>query len=95
MIDATGAWVVQPQFANALFFSEGLAAVQSQPYGTPGEWGFIDKSGSWVIPPRYLRAEPFSHGLAHVYLDGAQGYVNKTGKLVFSEPWQPPTYEEK
>lgn len=48
-IDATGKFVIPPQFELASWFSEGLAAVRLN-----GKWGFIDASGRFVIPAQFL-----------------------------------------
>lgn len=50
-MDGEGNWAIEPQFAGALSFSEGLAGVQS----TEGDqlWGYIDKTGAWVIEPAF------------------------------------------
>jgi hypothetical protein len=44
-IDRTGSVVIQPQFASAYPFSEGLAAVQAE---KDGLFGFIDTTGKMV-----------------------------------------------
>ncbi len=67
---------------DALFFSEGLAAVK-----TGGKWGFIDKSGKLVIPATWGEAEPFYEGLARVETGGKWGFVDKSGKLVIPAMW--------
>jgi hypothetical protein len=60
-------------------FSEGLAAVRA------GElWGFVDLFGVWTITPRFTRADSFWHGLARVAWPGGQGYIDKTGRTVWS-----------
>jgi hypothetical protein len=48
-IDKSGNVVIQPQFADARFFSEGLACVT--PDGK--KYGYIDKTGQFVITPQY------------------------------------------
>ena len=55
-IDKNGKVVIEPQFDDAGYFSEGLAGVEKD-----GKWGFIVKSGNDV--------EPFSEGLASVAIE--------------------------
>ena len=64
-MDGEGNWVIEPQFASALSFSEGLAGAQS----TEGDqlWGYIDKTGAWVIEPAFEGVADFSEGLAAVH----------------------------
>jgi hypothetical protein len=86
-IDASGQFMIKPQFDAAQDFSEGLAAVQI------GEkWGFIDQKGKIVIEPDYLSAGRFSEGLACVRLCGYHdghytcpyGYIDRRGKMVIA-----------
>ena len=91
-IDATGDWVIKPQFDLAEPFSEGLAAVS-----VAGRWGYIDRRGRIVIEPRYASAEPFSEGLAAVQLSrktpwpyGTTDYwvfVDETGRGVLADAY--------
>lgn len=86
-IDASGQFMIQPQFRAAKDFSEGLAAVQ-----IGGKWGFIDKKGKIAIKPDYLAAGRFSEGLACVRLCGhydgrytcPYGYIDRRGKMVIA-----------
>jgi hypothetical protein len=86
-IDASGKFMIKPQFRTAEAFSEGLAAVQI------GEkWGFIDKNGTIVINPEYLAVGRFSEGLAWVRVCGQHdgsytcpyGYIDRQGKMVIA-----------
>jgi hypothetical protein len=61
----TGTFVINPQFDDALPFSEGLAAVRIGDFET-GKWGFIDKTGSFVINPQFDTVRSFTEGLALV-----------------------------
>ena len=74
-IDTAGRIAIEPMFARASPFSEGLAAVR--PFN--GAWGYINQTGSYVIPPRFDEAEPFSEGLAQVTTNRLMGYVDKAG----------------
>ena len=96
-IDKTGTWVIQPRFSEAGPFADDVAVAgiprpgaafhSEEPF--PRLYGYIDKTGAWLVPPRYVYAEPFSHGLAHIRLMDADGYIDRSGRLVFSQPWQP------
>jgi hypothetical protein len=65
--NAHGEWVIQPKFAQAFEFREGLAAVRLAENGLVG---FINKTGQLIIPFRYgaVFGEPpvFSEGRALV-----------------------------
>lgn len=49
--------VIQPKYAEANWFSEGLASVK-----VGNKWGYINKSGKMVIPARYTVAKSFRKG---------------------------------
>jgi hypothetical protein len=57
-MDADCDMVIPAQYAKAMQFSEGLAAVE-----IGGKWGYIDERGSLVIPPKFAGAWFFSDGL--------------------------------
>lgn len=48
---------IAPKYADAQWFSEGLAAVK-----VGNKWGYINKSGRLVIPARYTVAKSFRKG---------------------------------
>ena len=61
-MDADGKTVIEPQFAEAKSFSDGLAAVSD---GT--HWGYIDHQGRLVIDYQFLEADYFTEdGVAFV-----------------------------
>src|SRR2546428_11275103 len=64
-IDKTGKMIIQPQFEDIRFFSEGLACVTVD----GKKYGYIDKTGSFVITPQYDAALSFSNGRAAVQID--------------------------
>ena len=81
-IDKTGKMVIPPKYYRAVWFSEGLAAVQTGEEEGSSTVGFIDKTGRMVIPPQF-----------YLYLDLTEGhFTNYMG--VFSgglaEVWQNP-----
>ena len=89
--ESGGAIAIEPEFDDALAFSEGLAAVRVGDADT-GRWGYIDTQGRWVMEPQFAYASYFSEGLAAVavddYFEGKLGYIDRTGKWVI-----PPTFE--
>jgi hypothetical protein len=58
-------------------------------------WGYINRKGDFVIKPQFQKAEPFYHGLAQVFLNGQEGYIDKSGQFVWkgktNPMWQPET----
>ncbi|GHU98127.1 hypothetical protein FACS1894159_00140 [Bacteroidia bacterium] len=92
--DKNGVVVIKPQFAQALNFSEGLAAVKTGGE-YDGKWGFIDPTGKMVIPATYiLKPGRFSEGLAAVRIGSSESdcemaYIDKTGKRATeNKPWR-------
>lgn len=77
-IDSHGKVIIQPIYANAYNFSEGLARVN---VGKAA--GYINTEGELVIPYRYSSTSDFSEGMAAVMLayGGKYGYIDTTGKL--------------
>jgi len=72
--NSSGKVVVPPKYDEAIFFSDGMAAV-SVNY----KWGFIDGSGNEVIPLKYDNVSSFTGGYASVRLGRKRGYVDKQG----------------
>ena len=66
MSPVSGKMVIPARFAEAYYFSEGLAAASDGKL-----WGFIDKQGKWVIPPSYISVTSF--------VDGRSAVVTKQG----------------
>lgn len=77
-IDSHGKVSIQPIYAKASNFSEGLARVN---VGKAS--GYINTKGELVIPYRYSSTSDFSEGMAAVMLafGGKYGYIDTTGKL--------------
>lgn len=73
--DERGNEVITPIYAQALGFSQNLAAVKN----AEGKWGYIDSEGQLVIPYMFDEANSFSNGLALVKADGLYGYIHTDG----------------
>ncbi len=103
-VNADGELVIEPRFANAADFSEGLAAV-TEPGGFlgffpgtdllgPAKVGFIDESGRYVIEPEYIaevKRTGFREGLACVRLGWKDryGFIDRAGEFVIA-----PTFDK-
>src|SRR3954447_19635752 len=79
-IDRSGNIVVEPAFAAAGHFVDGLAMVNSggQPgmHGlTGGQWGYLDEDGRIAIPMQFDGASDFSEGLAAVNQGARREYA--------------------
>lgn len=79
-IERTGRWHVEPQFAIASEFCEGLADVSLD----GRSFGYIDTFGKFVIKPDFDQTRRFSCGLAAVCRDGQWGYVNRQGRMAIA-----------
>lgn len=78
-MDANCQMVIPAQYAEAMDFSEGLAAVKVN-----GKWGYIDEHGSQVISPKFAGAWFFSDGLASVKIDEQSalwGFIDTKGNV--------------
>lgn len=80
---APGTVLIEPQFADAEQFHDGLAKVK---VGTVAESvaGYIDQSGKFAINPKYVFSKDFSEGLAPVSSPNDEkvnmGFIDNTGK---------------
>lgn len=77
-IDSQGKVAIQPIYARAFNFSEGLARVNMGKAS-----GYINTKGTLIVPYRYSFTSDFSEGMAAVTLavGGKYGYIDTTGKL--------------
>jgi hypothetical protein len=75
----SGELVVPARYPAAGPFFEGRAAAQ---HAKTKHFGHIDEEGEWIAPPIFDDAQSFSGGLARVKIDGAYGFVDRSGKLV-------------
>lgn len=78
LLNYNGEWVVQPQYLQSQFFSEGFVGVKFQ----NEKYGYIDCDGNIIIEPQYESGTDFNEGLAGVQKNGKWGFVDKTGKVV-------------
>lgn len=76
-IDKTGQVIIPLQFDIAKDFHYGRAIVRS----TNGAYYFIDKTGR-MISRQYAKIERFIDGLAKFEVDGEEGYLDTTGRVV-------------
>ena len=75
----SGDFVINPQFEDADFFSDGLSRVRSR-----GRIGYIDKRGDFVIPATFRSGTSFNDGLAFVVPDGGHPTaINTNGEVQF------------
>src|SRR5262249_61493253 len=42
----------------------------------------IDQPGKIAPPPQFTKVQAFHEGLAAIWMDGKEGYIDKTGKVV-------------
>ncbi len=70
--------LIPPQYQNAYYFAESLAAVK-----VSNKWGFIDHDNNMVIPPQYDNvSQNFKKGRAQVQVGKEMFFINKTGKRI-------------
>lgn len=82
-INKKGDFIINPQFADATYFSDGLARVCD----SKGNVGYINKKGKYVIAAKYKQGTYFKEGLAFVVAEGgAPTCINKKGKTIFELP---------
>lgn len=82
-IDRSGTTFINPQFAEAGIFRNGLALVQTS--GEKPQWGYIGENGKFTIIARYKNATVFSEGIAWVVSEnGAPTAINTKGEIKFS-----------
>ena len=80
-VNEHGQFKIKPTFDDALFFSEGMAAVKIK-----GKWGFIDTNGKLVIEAKFENAYYFTEVVAVAELQGV-GHVliDKSGNVLASD----------
>lgn len=81
-IDWDGKIVINPQFAEANLFKDGVALIRTS--GNEPQYGYIDTKGNYVINPQYLYATDFEDGIAlTVKANEAPKGINPKGEVVF------------
>lgn len=80
-LNRRGELVIETQFDEAYWFSEGLAAVRRD-----GLWGFVDHEGRLAIGRRFARVGPFREGLAQAKLteSGLYGFIGRDGAFAIA-----------
>jgi len=76
-VDPKGGPAIEPRFAAAVSFCEGLGLVSSG-----NGWGYIDERGDWVILPTYDTASVFVEGIADVVRRDAHYQIDKSERPV-------------
>jgi len=83
-VDETGAEIIEPQYTEALSFSDGLAAVL-----VGGLYGFIDTTGEMVIEPQYLGVgDGFHFGRCTFTENEMQGLIDKNGDIILDAKYK-------
>lgn len=78
--DAEGegySWEIEPQYENAEFFCEQVAAVKID-----GKYGFINENGELVVPAIYDSVKFCSFGLIPAGLNGEWYYINSSNERI-------------
>ncbi len=82
-VNRTGKFVLEPQYEQALPFSDFLAGVKKD-----GKWGYINGEGKFVIEPRFENAFLFSDGAAAVQENSKWGFINRAGKFLVEPKYE-------
>ena len=78
--------LAQLKLQSAFAFSQGMAVAEDS---ATRRVGFIDDNGSWVIPPQFTFAGDFDRNFALVKDGDSVGWVDKNGKLLWTEQEYP------
>lgn len=80
-INHDGKFIINPQFANANPFYEGVALIKS----SDGKYGYINEEGKYIINPVYKDATDFGNGLALVVKENSKlEFINVKGETKIS-----------
>jgi len=83
-IDTVGRFVIDPVYAAAGPFSEGLAPVRLADRKGDSQVGFIERQGKLLIPPSFDGVKRFCHGIVPVKVGEKWGYADRNGRIVIS-----------
>ena len=82
-INPAGKFVLEPQYEDALPFSDFLAPVK-----VDGKWGYINGEGKFIIEPRFEDAYLFSDQAAAVKEGGKWGFISRSGKFLVEPKYE-------
>jgi len=91
---ATQVLAIEPQFAEAYEFADGIASVALHPCGDTCYYSYIDKGGKVLFEKTFANAGDFDKGKAIVatsYCDGEPcnyGIINRRGEFVVNPVYQ-------
>lgn len=81
-VDWEGKIIINPQFASAGMFKNGIALVKTN--GEDPLYGFINEKGQYLINPTFKEATSFNEGIAFVVSENqAPKAINEKGEEVF------------
>lgn len=86
-MDTSGHFILEPQWAEAHNFMDGLAVVAAQK-GKTLKYGYINSKGSWVIEPIFDEAREFSQGLAVIKKGNKYGYIDQSGNIIIKPSFE-------
>jgi hypothetical protein len=97
-INPLGDWKIEPKFASASSFSDGLASASLSSKISDYTTGYINMKGEWVINPQFWLAAPFFGGIARVvdcdgcektaaYSYGKHGFIDKKGNFIIQKKY--------
>jgi hypothetical protein len=74
--------IVEPQYFQIEFFSEGLAVVKKRKADYGFAWGVVDVNGNTIIPVEYDYLGACNEGLINFQKDKKSGFIDKTNKVI-------------
>lgn len=79
VIDASGKYIINPQF-DEILIDNGCFLIKQD-----GKYGWVDEKSKSIINPQFEEASPFGeNSLAPVKIGKSYGYVDKEGKIVIN-----------
>lgn len=76
-VDSSGAWVIQPKFADVQLFSDHIGR-----YKVNQDWGLISNTGQLIGDAQWSEIKPFSAGLAIAKQDSKFSLINEFGAVI-------------